>query len=66
MVAAQNNCTFMEVSAKEDINVSELFTQLAMNIIGNLESQMEEEDKGNNSSSGKVGIERRCSNILVN
>jgi hypothetical protein len=35
MVAAQNNCTFMEVSARENININELFSQLSMTIIDN-------------------------------
>ena len=43
MLADQFKCGFMEVSAKEDINVEPLFKQLSRSILNVLRAQMEEE-----------------------
>lgn len=52
----------MEVSAKEDINVSEMFNQLSMSIISNFENELAEDGDTVN----KMKFPRRVSNILIN
>ena len=59
MLADENKCTFMEVSAKENINIQQLFNQLAMAIA----SEIKEELSMNKANSGGEG---KLSTILVN
>ena len=49
----------MEVSAREDINISEMFAQLSMKIISNLEVEMALDD------ASKRQIQRGASNIMI-
>ena len=59
MIADENSCTFMEVSAKENINIAELFLQLSMSITSTVQTEAE------SSLGAKRGIERKVSNILL-
>ena len=51
----------MEVSAKENININELFTQLAMTIIDNLEKELQQAE----TPSGR-SCQRKQTNIMIN
>lgn len=44
MLADRYRGIFMEVSAKEDINIEQMFTQLSMNIIHDLKAEIDESE----------------------
>lgn len=54
--ATKNNCEFIETSAKEDINVSEMFSTLISNLTANADSLIEKEPAENKSNNKGVKL----------
>lgn len=55
MLADENKCTFMEVSAKENINIEQMFNQLAMSIASEIKEELTM-NKSNSGGEGKLSI----------